>query len=326
VTLRLQRQTALDADAPGTTRQAYTLLEMVLAVAIALLLMLVVYKAMEAQLGMVDAGREAVEESVLARALLARIGNDIVGHLPAYVAPPSSSSSSSGSSGSSGSGSGGSTSSGSSSSTSSSSSGSTSSGTASQPSSASTSSSLSGPVQFNLGVQGDNSSVAVYIRRVPRELDLAVADPNNPPLVCDLRRISYWLAGGTAQPLGLARQEVKLVTSDDQMSALPPNIADEASFVIAEEVRSLQVRYFDGQAWQDTWDGTTSGNSTGAAIGPPMAIEIKIGLAPARGLRTAKTPLTASPESNWKYYRHVVAIPTANGLPSANSTTSTTGQ
>jgi hypothetical protein len=181
-------------------------------------------------------------------------------------------------------------------------------------------------VQFNMGVQGDNVSVTVYMRRVPRELALPGTDPNNSPLVCDLRRVSYWLAGGTAEPLGLARQEVKLVTSDDQMSALPPNIPDEASLVIAEEVRSLQIRYFDGQAWQDSWDGTTSGNSTGAAIGPPMAIEIKIGIAPARGQRSAKTVPTATPESTWKYYRHVVAISTANGLPSTTSTTSTTGQ
>ena len=50
------------AYAPGSRhRPAFTLLELVLAAAIALLLMLVVYKALEAQLNLVDAGREAVD-------------------------------------------------------------------------------------------------------------------------------------------------------------------------------------------------------------------------------------------------------------------------
>src|SRR5262249_10539447 len=152
-------------------------------------------------------GRGAVEESVLARALLSRVGNDIAASLPPMVPPPAASGGGSGgstgsggaagSTGAAGSGAAGSSSGGTSSNTSSSSSSTTSSMT----------SNLNGPVHFNLGLQGDNTRVVIYTKRVPRELDPTVMDVNNLPLVCDLRRVTYWLAGGSGAPAGLARQE-----------------------------------------------------------------------------------------------------------------------
>src|SRR5207253_5723580 len=114
-------------------------------------------------------------------------------------------------------------------------------------------------VVFNLGVQGDAGRLTLYVSQLPRELNLPPAILNSQPLplVSDLRRITYWLAGGGDRPLGLARQEIKLVTSDDLMSAVPPGLPDEPSYVVAEEVKSLAFSYFDGNTWQDAWDGTT---------------------------------------------------------------------
>src|SRR5207245_8123141 len=135
----------------------------------------------------------------------------------------------------------------------------------------------------------------------------------NQAVTSDLRRITYWVAGGSGSPLGLARQEIKQATSDDALNSTPSVIPDEASFVIAEEVQSVAFRYFDGTAWQDSWDGTQI-DSTGASTGPPQAVEITVAILP------PSSDSSAGDNSNLKTYRHVVAIPTANGTSPAPST------
>jgi hypothetical protein len=187
--------------------------------------------------------------------------------------------------------------------------------------SAGVSTGLNGPVLFNLGVQGTDTSLTLYVSRVPRELNLAAMGQDNPdtPLVfSDLRRISYWLVGGPDAPQGLARQEVTLVTSDDALESLPPNIPDEASHIIAEEVKDLRFSYFDGTQWQDSWDGTTPGPDGTTPIGPPALIAITITIAPP-GVGNE-----AADQKRWKVHRHVVALPTANGV--AQQTQQTNGQ
>jgi hypothetical protein len=168
-------------------------------------------------------------------------------------------------------------------------------------------------VQFNHGLQGDANSLMLFTTRLPRELDptAGTTTMTAPPVVSDLRRVTYWLAGGSSSPRGLARQEVKIATADDALATPPTESLDDPSLLIAEEVRSLEFRYFDGSAWQESWDGTATG-SNGAPIGPPLAVEIKIGIAPPRGKSQSGMSATDVPEQ-LKYYRHVVAIPTANG-------------
>src|SRR2546425_4503776 len=58
-------------------RRAFTLLEVLLAAAIGVLLMAALYVAMQVQLDHAQAGRDAVEQSLLVRALLRRMSNDI---------------------------------------------------------------------------------------------------------------------------------------------------------------------------------------------------------------------------------------------------------
>jgi hypothetical protein len=164
-------------------------------------------------------------------------------------------------------------------------------------------------VQFNLWVQGDTNSVMLYISRVPRELNpIPGADnPDQPMALSDLRRVSYWLAGGSS-PTGLARQEVTAVTSSDAVANTPPGIPDEDSLVIAPEVKSLSFSYWDGNAWQDTWDGTAAGPDGSTPVGPPVAIAITLGVA------TSGTESNTGSDQPLKLYRHVVSIPTANGV------------
>src|SRR5713226_9424557 len=65
----------------STTRRAFSLLEMMLALAIGMLLLLALYVAFDMYFGQAQSGREIVNEAALARSILTRIGNDIVGQI-----------------------------------------------------------------------------------------------------------------------------------------------------------------------------------------------------------------------------------------------------
>lgn len=286
-------------------RKAFTLLEVLLSAAIGVLLMAALYVAMNVQLDHAQAGREAVEQSLLVRALLRRMSNDIAPSLAAD--PPANYSSGRGSSG----GGGASSAGGSSSATTASgatTTPATGSGTSTTPSSGSTSSSTV-PV---LNLQGESERLILWVSRISPDLSPLAASST---VTSDLHRVTYWLAGGDSAPLGLARQEVKQATSDDALITVPPNIPDEATFVIAEEVQSVMFRFFDGSAWQDSWDGTQVTATNGTPIGPPQAVEITLVIA------NPNSQTQPGDSSNFKTYRHVVAIPTANGMTSAPSST-----
>ncbi len=311
-------------------RPGFTLLEVVLATGIAVMLIGGLYVAVDMQLRLAQESREVVQESTLSRALFDRMDNDgsLVVDLsdPARFRLAAASSSSTTSSGTTGSSSTAGTSPSTTPSTTTSTTTSTATGTASSSSSStsstSTDSGTTDAVIVPLGVMGDSETLHLFVSRVPRE---ALAQLNNadatPPVVSDLRRVSYWLAGGDGSPAGLARQEVPLITSDDALQNLPPGIDNESSYVLADEVRSLSFQYFDGTDWQDSWDSTVLGADGVTPIGSPRAVAVTIGIAPSRGPGTSPTD-----DANLKTYRHVLVIPSANGTTAmSQSTTGTTG-
>ncbi len=279
-------------------RPGYTLIEILLSASIAIILLSGVYVAMRVQLRSAQESRDAVEQGMLVRSLIARIANDISGNLCAAPAPATSGSSSGGSA------TGGSTTPSTGGAASAPSSGSGASGS-SRPASTST-----GPaVVFNLGVQGTTSQVVLYVSRPirpPNVLAGEAADAELPPGVCDLRRITYWFIAGS----GLARQEVRLVTAEDAMSVLPPDVPDAESLVIAPEVKNLTFRFFDGTDWRDDWDGTAAGADGTTPLGPPLAVSIEMAV-------------TMPGSTTDRQVRHVVAIQSANGI--ASSTSGSTG-
>jgi type II secretory pathway pseudopilin PulG len=306
------------APAENGRRPAFTLLEVLVATTASVLLMGALYVAINMQLRHAQTGRQVVAQSTLARALLSRIDTDIRQSLGPPV-PASSGSSGSAGASSSMSGSGTSATGASSTTTGSNTTSNTSSTGSSSSAAATTSSSGgTGSVQFNLWVQGDTNWIMLYISRVPWGANLNPGTDSTAPLsASDLRRVSYWLAGGGDNPLGLARQEVTQVTSADAMGNVPPSIPGEESMVIAEEVKSLTFSYFDGNTWQDSWDGTAAGPDGSTPIGPPLAIAITLGLA-VPGLEE-----TSNVDQPLKLYRHVVPLATANGVsqPTTGGTT-----
>lgn len=280
-------------------RTGFTLLEVLLSLAIAVLLLSAMYVAVNTHVRLSEAAREVTEHGTLARMVFARISGDILASLG--PTPPDRSQSAAGTGGTTaggGTGTGGVTGA----------TGTTPAGGTTTPAAGAATTSLNGSVQFNLGVQGTADRLTLYVSRIPRDSRF-LPEPMRgeiEPVSSDLRRVTYWLAGGTDAPFGLARQVVRLVTSDDQMSAVPPDVADESTYVLAEEVRGLSFSYFDGTSWRDSWDGTQPGADGSTPTGPPLAIAITIELAGGR-----VEGMTA--ETGTKRYRHVVPIPTANG-------------
>jgi len=153
-------------------------------------------------------------------------------------------------------------------------------------------------VVLPLGVQGDETELSLYISRVPRELYGQGGLPSAG--LSDIRRVTYALT-----PQGLVRQEMKTATSADPGDEMPGTGSSSAVQIMAAEARSLSFEYFDGSGWQSSWDATAPGPDGMTPMGSPRAIAISLTLA-----RPGTPPGANGPVQK---YRHVVAIPTANG-------------
>jgi prepilin-type N-terminal cleavage/methylation domain-containing protein len=322
-------------------RPAFTLLEMILAASIAALLLAALYVAVDLQLRHASSARDVVEQTTLARTLLNRIGNDIA---PGIATADPTRYQMSGQ-GSGGSGGGGSTASGGGGGATANNGAANTGGGATNANNANTGNnqgtiastttttvnSFSPPTNGTsqteaqsspnglavLALQGDSTTLTLYVSRVPADPSSSQNPNDNQmlnqaqlPGVSDMRRVYYWLAPGE----GLCRQEINPVTSDDAQNGNVPTGSPDPSTrqLLAREVRNLQFEYFDGENWNDTWDGTQVGSDGVTPIGPPVLVRITIGLA-----------LPNSDEV--KTYRHVVAIPTANGVNAQQQSNSSDG-
>ncbi len=286
-------------------RSAFTLLEVLLAMVIALMVLGAVYSFVGYQLKQAQAGREVIERTTLSRAILGRIDTDVRCtitlndpgrfRIAANKAASATASASAGAS-----------------TTPAAASSTTTPSTASSDSGNSTSttpSSASGltPVLLPLGVFGSSSELNLIVSRLPSEIFGDEAGDSG-QVTSDLRRISYWMGGDNGGKGGLCRREVRLITSDDASGDLPTGEIEQ--YLYAGEVQSVEFGYFDGTAWQDTWDSTTLGPDQATPRGSPRAISIKIGIsAPsAMGAHDGKEPAV-------RYFSRTIQIMTANGTP-----------
>lgn len=220
-------------------RDGFSLLEVLLASGIALLLLSALYVGMDVQLRSTEEGRAIVDQSSLARNLLARMSRDLHGCLSPITAA---------------------------------------SATLLGAVTGTNVESVVGltPTPLNMGLQGDSWQVTVYVSQVPKTGGDSGIDTNadtQPLGASDIHRITYWLAGG-----GLAKQDITRVTADDDSASLPPAVDDESKYILSEDVVGLQFRYFDGTNWTDSWDGATIGADGKTPIGPPRLIEITLTL------------------------------------------------
>ena len=260
----------------ASARAGFTLLEVILAVTIALMLLGGLYVAMDTQLSQMDTGRELVENSTIGRAILNRISQDLTAS-PAPLQPVSTAAATTAASGTT---------------------------AAASTTTTTATTSTTPPVSFQVGVKGDADRLSIFQARLTRSMVNPQIDPNGnatPPLG-DVRRVTYFLAGSG----GLAVQEILQATSDLVDGDLPTDVDDHTK-ILADEVKELKFRYYDGTTWQDAWDGSTPGPDGVTPQGPPQAVEISL---------SVKLSGVDQP----KKYVHVVAFQTASGPPSQGAT------
>jgi type II secretory pathway component PulJ len=266
-----------------TSRGGFTLMELLLATAIAVFLLFAVFTAMQMILEQMSLGRSRIEQSKTGRAIFAKMAEDI-GPSLAPTLPTSTSNSSN-------------------SMNNSNSNNSSNSSSNSSSSSSTTSSTVTATGQqllFQIGVQGDNSTCTVFQSRMSRAV---VNPPDNgsngqTPYAADVWRVSYFMTDG-----GLGRQEIRMATSDDVDN--PPdgtivNTDSTVTKILASEVKSVTFQYYDGSEWQDSWDGSQPGNDGVTPMGPPMAVQVTL-------------EITVPGSDQTKTIQDVIAFPAAPG-------------
>ena len=228
-------------------RGGYTLLEVLLASALAVILMAALYVALDVQLQLANVGRETVEQATVVRAVVNRIESDLSGCM-GPVAPPLASATAAAT-------------------------------TATDPSGAAApaAATASDTIPFQAGVIGESEGgsprLTIYVSRVAvQNAANAMTDGVAP---ADIRRVTYWMT-----ERGLARQEIPWVTSENLQMSTEPDLSGKEpdEFVIAEEVTQITFRFWDGSEWQDTWDGRDLAADGVSLKGPPMAIQVQMSM------------------------------------------------
>jgi hypothetical protein len=177
------------------------------------------------------------------------------------------------------------------------------------------------------GLYGNQYELQVDVSRLPRvdqyEAALAAtAEGSVPDIVSDVKTVAYFLHTDESMPVnvGLAdtptaigsgivrRQMDRAKTSfSAQDGTLDPSAG--GGDLLAPEVNYLEFRYFDGLEWQTEWDSEQTG-------GLPVAVEITIGIDPASGedpetLDVTEASDLATADMSEFLYRLVVHLPVA---------------
>lgn len=181
-------------------------------------------------------------------------------------------------------------------------------------------------VSTSMGIVGDSQTLVLHISRPTRDLSYAALSSIESvgSRVSDARSVTYFLAApggtglaGSVQPAadfdavnnsllaaesGLARLEGDRMAIEFADVALDTETLGSAARIIAPEVVALEFQYFDGAAWQTSWDSTVYGRL-------PQAIEVSLGIVDrvaaqqSRSQFDAPVPVTV--------LRHVIAVPLA---------------
>jgi type II secretory pathway component PulJ len=310
----------------GRVRRGYTLMEVVVALAVAMMLLGGLYYAFTIVIGQTEAARDLISETEEARGVFNKLKEDITGHLgpidsrvvrlpkeffqkaPKEEEAPQDAAATdktntSGQQATTGQQStSGQQATGDQSTTQQSSTGSNTSQTAKEAEPAEV-----GYSYFNLGVLGQADRLILFAGKIPDYKLALKTGILNKAYLTDLRRVCYWIVQGPEGPLGLARHEAKVATSTEALSYLPFDGPAQEEFLIAPRAVSVIFEYFSAGAWNTTWDGSQLESDQKTLKGPPMAIAIYLEMK--KGL-----PLEDGSYET-RMHRHVVALPASNGTP-----------
>jgi prepilin-type N-terminal cleavage/methylation domain-containing protein len=275
---------------PHVERNGFTLLEVILVVGIMSVLLLAIYQSMRMYYAQLEAGREIAEEAQLVRALSQRISLDVRNSFTRWKPTQETQAAAETSE--------------------------------EEDSEAAEDEAMTEEAAVLAaeyatpegGVLGYPDSVTLVVRVTPADLDFTATSASQTTPVTDVRMVRYWLANTAnaqnGQPMtGLIREE--LYRMPDPSVGADPRAWARAE-VLAEEVASLTIRYFDGSAWQETWDNTNTS--------APMAVEFVLGL---RQPQPASDDL-ASADPTVKYYRFLTSLPDTEPIEDADASTGTT--
>ena len=229
-------------------RPGFTLIEVLLAMALLLVVLTGVYAGLETFRRVTTMGREQTAEQQLARAIRVRLLTDLRSLRfaePEAAADETPADETEGAD-------------------------------ASSSSSSSSSSSESGgaaaaeplPVP-EVGIVGNAETLTIYTALPGRGMDYSAGVAGTPAArVSDLRTVTWFLAGrgGSVATAVAGRDGTGLARSEGDTAAIAaaestgdlPGLA-AAAVLLAPEVTGLQFRYFDGAGWVDSWDSALSG-------------------------------------------------------------------
>jgi len=236
-------------------RRGYTLLEVLIASAIAVLLLSALYFAFDLTIRSADTGRALVGESDLNRAVINRMAIDLSS--PLGVLPPMSGGATDGSAASS-----------------------TTSDTATTTAAAPATTDSPVPmtadplIRFDAGVIGTGEQLIVFVSKVPTWLsDRETAADPNALLPSDAHRIGYYLHSSGK---GLCRQDKPWITADKVGNSTEIDRTNEDGEVIAPEIVAITFEYSDGTGYISEWDGSQASIDGSSSTGPPRAIKATI--------------------------------------------------
>ena len=345
--LRLpQRFESVVAQRRARLRSGFTLMEVLLAMAIAAIVLAAITMAIDFHLRVVDRGRRDVEEAQLARALLRRIADDLrsaVAYEPLDVeglltgASGASATAAAGDALGAGAGDDSGAAAGGSNNDSDDANGDDSSSTGQNGQSGQPGTSDSGTesqtddlaqsvvMSTTPGLYGNRYELQVDVSRLPRleqyeMLMEASVDGPPPDLVSDVKTVAYYvLDGQTGEGAGLVRRELDRAATAWANTNGGLMELERYQQMLAPEVISLEFQYFDGLDWFEEWDSAIH-------QGLPLAVEIALALAPAGTLETLQAPIDLSMPSElqeYRVYRLLVHLPAARSAEDAAAAAST---
>ncbi len=240
-------------------RRGYTLLEVLIASAIAVLLLSALYFAFDLTIRSADTGRALVGESDLNRAVINRMAIDLSS--PLGVLPPMS---------------GGATDGAAASSTTTDTTATTGTTATATTDTTSTATTMTTDplIRFDAGVIGTSEQLIVFVSKVPTWLsDRETAADPNALLPSDAHRISYYLHSSGK---GLCRQDKPWITADKVGNSTEIDRTNEDGEVIAPEIVAIAFEYTDGTSYVSEWDGSQASIDGSSSTGPPRAIKATI--------------------------------------------------
>jgi hypothetical protein len=122
------------------------------------------------------------------------------------------------------------------------------------------------------GVVGTENQLTLFVARIPTALSSQESFDSGAQFAnpADVRKVTYYLGPEG----GLCRQEQGLITADGVGNSTSVDSTMAEVDLIAPEVNSVTFEYFDGSAWQSTWDGSALGQDGVAILGPPRAVRV----------------------------------------------------